>query len=82
MKIKNDKEIVIGKTFGSFGSKYEVPFFVKNIRQLCFNPFESDIYKYSVIIKTPLSDDNETIFITKEKYEYLLEKLGANEDED
>lgn len=81
MKIKNDKEIVIGKTFGSFGSKYEVPFFVKNIRQLCFNPFESDIYKYSVIIKTPLSDDNETIFITKEKYEYLLEKLGANEDE-
>lgn len=80
MKIKNDKEIVIGKTFGSFGSKYEVPFFVKNIRQLCFNPFESDIYKYSVIIKTPLSDDNETIFITKEKYEYLLEKLGANED--
>lgn len=80
MKIKNDKEIIIGKVFGSFGPKYEVPFFVKNIRQLCFNPFESDIYKYSAIIKTPLSDDNETIFITKEKYEYLLEKLGANED--
>lgn len=83
MKIRNDKEIIIGKTRDDiFAKSREVPFFVKDIKQLCFNPFESDIYKYSVIIKTPLSDDNETIFITKEKYEYLLEKLGVNEDDD
>lgn len=51
MKIKNDKEIVIGKAFGSFCGEHEVPFFVKDIRQLCFNPFESDEYKYSVIMQ-------------------------------
>lgn len=82
MKIKNDKEIVIGKTFGSFGSKYEVPFFVKNIRQLCFNPFESDIYKYSVSVNAILSDEDVNLLISKEKYEYLMDKLGANDEED
>lgn len=84
MKIKNDKEIVIGKAFGRFSGEYEVPFFVRDIRQLCFNPFENDEYKYSVMIKTVLSDENENLLIniTKEKYEYLMEKLGANDDED
>lgn len=84
MKIKNDKEIVIGRAFGRFGTEHEVPFFVKDIRQLCFNPFESDEYKYSVMIKTVLSDENENFYIniSKEKYEYLMDKLGANDDED
>ena len=81
MKIKNDKEIVIGKAFGRFGAEHEVPFFVKNIRQLCFNPFGSDEYKYSVMIKTVLSDENFYINISKEKYEYLMDKLEANDDE-
>lgn len=81
MKIKNDKEIVIGKAFGRFSGEYEVPFFVKDIRQLCFNPFESDEYKYSVMIKTVLSDEDVDLLISKEKYEYLMEKLGANDDE-
>lgn len=82
MKIQNDKEIVIGKAFGRFGAEHEVPFFVEDIKQLCFNPFESDEYKYSVMIKTVLSDENFYINISKEKYEYLMAKLGANDEED
>lgn len=81
MKIKKDKEIVIGKAFGSFCGEHEVPFFVKDIKQLCFNPFESDEYKYSVLVNTILSDEDVNLLISKEKYEYLMDKLGANDDE-
>lgn len=80
MKIKNDKEIVIGKAFGRFGTEHEVPFFVKDIKQLCFNPFADTEYKYSVLVNTILSDEDVNLLISKEKYEYLMEKLGANED--
>lgn len=82
MKIKNGKEIIIGKTFRKFSAEHEVPFFVEDIKQLCFNPFESDEYKYSVMIKTVLSDEDVNLLISKEQYEYLMEKLGANDDED
>lgn len=81
MKIKNDKEIVIGKAFGRFGAEHEVPFFVKDIKQLCFNPFADTEYKYSVLVNTILSDEDVNLLISKEKYEYLMEKLGANDDE-
>lgn len=82
MKIKNDKEIIIGKINNiAFVRDTEVPFFVKDIKQLCFNPFESSEYQYSVLINTVLSDENAQVLITKEKYEYLMEKLGANEDD-
>ena len=81
MKIRNDKEIVIGKTIRVTDIEEEVPFFVENIKQLCFNPFESDEYKYSVLISTFSSDDDVLLSITHEKYEYLMEKLGANDDE-
>lgn len=80
MKIKNDKEIVIGKAFGRFGTEHEVPFFVKDIKQLCFNPFADTEYKYSVLVNTILSDEDVNLLISKEKYEYLMDKLGANED--
>ena len=82
MKIKNDKEIVIGKAFGRFGTEHEVPFFVKDIKQLCFNPFADTEYKYSVLVNTILSDEDVNLLISKEKYEYLMDKLGANDDED
>ena len=81
MKIKNDKEIVIGKAFGRFGTEHEVPFFVKDIKQLCFNPFADTEYKYSVLVNTILSDEDVNLLISKEKYEYLMDKLGANDDE-
>lgn len=82
MKIKNDKEIVIGKTFRRFDDKdFEVPFFVKDIRQLCFNPFANTEYKYSVSVNAILSDEDVNLLISKEKYEYLMDKLGANDDE-
>lgn len=81
MKIKNDKEIVIGKAFGRFSGEYEVPFFVKDIRQLCFNPFANTEYKYSVSVNAILSDEDVNLLISKEKYEYLMDKLGANDDE-
>ena len=80
MKIKNDKEIVIGKTF-RFDKDFEVPFFVKDIKQLCFNPFADTEYKYSVLVNTILSDEDVNLLISKEKYEYLMDKLGANDDE-
>lgn len=82
MKIKNDKEIVIGKAFGRFGTEHEVPFFVKDIKQLCFNPFANTEYKYSVLVNTILSDEDVNLLISKEKYEYLMDKLGANDDDD
>lgn len=82
MKIKNDKEIVIGKAFGRFGTEHEVPFFVKDIKQLCFNPFADTEYKYSVSVNAILSDEDVNLLISKEKYEYLMDKLGANDDED
>ena len=74
MKIKNDKEIVIGKAFGRFSGEYEVHFFEKDIMQLCFNPFPNTEYKYSVMIQKVLSDENENFYIniSKEKYEYLM----------
>ena len=81
MKIKNDKKIVIGKAFGRFGTEHEVPFFVKDIKQLCFNPFADTEYKYSVLVNTILSDEDVNLLISKEKYEYLMDKLGANDDE-
>lgn len=81
MKIKNDKEIVIGKSIGRYSGEHEVPFFVKDIIHLCFNPFANNEYKYSVIIKTILSDEDVNLLISKEKYEYLMDKLGANDDE-
>lgn len=81
MKIKNDKEIVIGRAFGRFGTEHEVPFFVKDIKQLCFNPFADTEYKYSVLVNTILSDEDVNLLISKEKYEYLMDKLGANDDE-
>lgn len=83
MKIKNDKEIIIGKTINTMymGNK-EIPFFVSDIRQLCFEPYEDTKYKHSVLINTALTDGNAQVLITKEQYEYLQEKLGANEDED
>lgn len=81
MKIKNDKEIVIGKAFG-FDKDFEVPFFVKDIKQLCFNPFANTEYKYSVLVNAILSDEDVNLLISKEKYEYLMEKLGANDDDD
>lgn len=82
MKIKNDKEIVIGRAFGRFGTEHEVPFFVKDIKQLCFNPFADTEYKYSVLVNTILSDEDVNLLISKEKYEYLMDKLGANDDDD
>lgn len=84
MKIKNGKEIVIGKgkTFRRFDKDFEVPFFVEDIKQFCFDPFADTKYKYSVLISTFLTDDDVRLSITQEKYEYLMDKLGANDDED
>lgn len=81
MKIKNDKEIVIGKVIRITDIEEEVPFFVEDIKQLCFNPFADTKYKYSVLISTFLTVDDVRLSITQEKYEYLMEKLGANDDE-
>lgn len=82
MKIRNDKEIIIGKINNiAFVRDTEVPFFVKDIKQLCFYPFASDEYKYLVIINMVILDEDVNIYITKEQYDYLQEKLGANDDE-
>lgn len=82
MKIRNDKEVIIGKTQrGDSFSLCEIPFFVIDIRQLCFKPYEEDKYKYSVIIYSAFTNEDETIYISKEQYDYLQEKLGANDDE-
>lgn len=81
-EVKNDKEIIIGKI--QRGARFlfcEIPFFVSDIRQLCFNPYKENKYKYSVIIHLAFTNKDETIYISKEQYEYLMEKLGANEDE-
>ncbi|MCO6530445.1 hypothetical protein [Lactobacillus sp.] len=75
VEVKNGKEIVIGKTIRVTDIEEEVPFFVENIKQLCFNPFESDEYKYSVLISTFLSDNDVLLSITQEQYEYLMEKF-------
>lgn len=65
MKLQNDKEIIVGKSDNRlYMRSLEVPFFVGDIRQLCFNPYE-----------------NASLFITKEQYDYLQNKLGANDDE-
>lgn len=77
MKIKNGKEIIVGKTFGK-----DVPFFVKDIKQLCFNPFADTEHKYSVLVNTFSSDEDANLYISKEQYEYLMEKLGANDDDE
>lgn len=82
VEVKKDKEIIIGKAQrGDSFSLHEMPFFVMDIRQLCFRPYENGKYRYSVFIYSAFSDSNETIFINKEQYEYLQEKLGANDDE-
>lgn len=60
----------------------EVPFFVGDIRQLCFNPYKNAERKYSVLISTALTDENASLFITKEQYDYLQNKLGANDDDE
>lgn len=42
MKIRNDKEIIVGKTDNRLFTKdTETPFFVRDIRQLSFNPYEN-----------------------------------------
>lgn len=76
MKIKNDKEIIIGKKFGR-----DVPFFVKDIKQLCFNPFADTEHKYSALVNTLSLDEDANLYISKEQYECLMEKLGANDEE-
>lgn len=82
MKIKNDKEIIVGKIDNRLFTKdLEVPFFVRDIRQLYFSPYEDTEHMYSVLISTALKDDTASLFISKEQYEYLMEKLGANDDE-
>ncbi|WP_294836357.1 hypothetical protein [uncultured Lactobacillus sp.] len=82
MKIKNDKEIIVGKSFSTmYMGNREIPFFVSDITQLCFEPYEGTNYKYSVSINTALTKGDVQVLITKEQYEYLMEKLGANEDE-
>lgn len=82
MKLRNDKEIIVGKTNNRmYMGNTEIPFFVGDIKQLCFNPYENTEYKYSVLINTALTDENAILFITKEKYDYLQKKLGANDDE-
>lgn len=75
------KEIIIGKVIRATDIDEEVPFFVENIKQICFNPFADTKYEYSVKISTFLSDDDIYLSITKEKYEYLMKKFGANNDE-
>lgn len=77
------KEIIIGKI--QRGARFlfcEIPFFVSDIRQLCFNPYEESKYKYSVIIYPEFTNQHKTIYISKEQYEYLQEKLGANDDDE
>lgn len=86
MKIKNGKEIVIGKTMGNTNGSismgfYEIPFFVKDIKKLCFEPCVAPQFKYSVVIISALPDEYLDVFITKKQYEYLQEKLGANDEE-
>lgn len=44
-------------------------------------PFADTEYKYSVLVNTILSDEDVNLLISKEKYEYLMDKLGANDDE-
>ena len=76
------EKLLLEKTFKRFDDKdFEVPFFVKDIRQLCFNPFANTEYKYSVSVNAVLSDEDVNLLISKEKYEYLMDKLGANDDE-
>lgn len=80
MKLQNDKEIIIGRMYLKGYSPYrKIPFYMADIRQLCFSPNSSHKLKYSVLINTPLSDENDEIYITKEQYENLQEKLGAND---
>lgn len=80
MKLQNDKEIIVGKADNRLYMRgLEVPFFVKDIRQLCFNPYENTEHKYSVLISTSLIDKTASLFISKKEYEYLQEKLGAND---
>ena len=76
VEVKNGKEIIIGKNFGR-----DVPFFVKDIKQLCFNPFADIGHKYSVLVNTFSSDEDANLYISKEQCEYLMEKLGANDEE-
>lgn len=75
VEVKNGKEIIIGKTFRKFSAEHEVPFFVEDIKQLCFKPFADTKYKYSVLISTFLTDGDVRLSITQEQYEYLMEKF-------
>lgn len=87
MKNKNDKEIIVGETMGNTNGRrisrgfYEIPFFVKDIKKLCFEPCVASQFKYSVVIISAEPDEYLDVYITKKQYEYLMEKLGANEDE-
>lgn len=82
VEVKNGKEIIVGKVIRVTDIEEEVPFFVENIKQLCFNPSSATKYKYSVLISTFLTDDDVRLSITQEKYKYLMEKLGAVDDDE
>lgn len=47
---------------------------VSDITKLCFEPYEDTNYKYSVSINTALTKGDVQVLITKEQYEYLMEK--------
>lgn len=77
VEVKNGKEIIIGKIFGN-----DVPFFVQDIKQLCFNPFADTEHKYSALVNTLSLDEDANLYISKKQYECLMEKLGAKDDDE
>lgn len=79
-EIKDDKEVIVGKIFPCRYTSVtkEIKFYVKDVRQLCFNPYATPIYRYAVAYeKSTTKLFYETAGITKEQYEYLMKKLGG-----
>lgn len=76
MKIKNDKEIIIGKVFGSFGAEHEVPFFVRDVTDIGYDP-KSECNELKFFVYASL----EKIYINENDFKYLLNKYRGNHDE-
>lgn len=82
MKIDNDMEFFDGMTNkGQPRPEEKVSFCTKSIVQLNFNLQTDEEHRYSVLVYTSVYEPDTAVFISKETYEHLLNKLGANEDE-
>lgn len=82
MKIKNDMEFFDGRIYkGQSRPEEEVSFCIKNIIQLSLNLQTDEEHRYSVLVDESIYEPVKTILISKETYDYLQNKLGANDDE-